>query len=247
MRVAALYDIHGNLPALDATLADIDREEIDVVLVGGDVSAGPFPAEALERCRALGDRVRWVRGNADRLVATGGAEGGLADAWCSEQLSAEQRAFLDGLPATCVLEVDTLGPVCFCHGSPRSDDEIITPQTPDERLAAVLAAVEQTVVVHGHTHIPYDRRAGARRIVCPGSVGMPYGETGAHWAIFGPDVAIRRTSYDLESAAARIRESGWPQAVRFAAENVLVAPNAEQAIEFFEQIASTEAGLEGRS
>jgi putative phosphoesterase len=243
-RVAALYDIHGNLPALEAALADIEREEVDTILVGGDVSAGPFPVEALERCRALGDRVLWVRGNADRVLANGGADAGPADAWCSEQMSAEQRRFLGSLPDTCVLDVDTLGSVCFCHGSPRSDDEILTVQTPDDRLVAVLAGVGQNVIVHGHTHIPYDRRVGARRIVCPGSIGMPYGETGAHWAIFGPDVALRRTEYDLEAAAARIRASGWPQAERFAADNVLLVPNAEEAIEFFEQIASTEAGLE---
>ncbi len=242
MRVAALYDIHGNLPALEAVLGEIDGEDVDAILIGGDVSAGPFPAEALERCRGLGDRARWVRGNADRILAAGGAEGGLADVWCAEQLSAEQRDLLGGLPDRCVLEVDGLGPVCFCHGSPRSDDEILTERTPVERLAAAIAGVAEQSIVHGHTHVPYDRAVGARRVVCPGSVGMPYGETGAHWAIFGPGVELRRTAYDLEAAAARIRESGWPQAELFAAENVLAVPDAGEAIELFERIASTEAG-----
>ncbi len=243
MRVAALYDIHGNLPALEATLQEVDAEAVDAVVIGGDISAGPFPVEALELCRSIDGQVFWVRGNADRLLAGGGVDQSLADVWCSEQLSADERAFLGGLPDTCLLDVTGLGRVRFCHGTPRSDDEILTERTSDERLAEALADVGQATVVHGHTHVPYDRRVGARRLICPGSVGMPYGDTGSHWAIFGPDVDLRRTDYDLAAAAERIRQSGWPQAASFAANNVLAAPNAEEAIEFFEQLASTEARI----
>ena len=207
IRVAALYDVHGNLPALEAVLAEVEREAPDAVLVGGDVAAGPFPAESLELLRSLGDRAVWIRGNADRALAEGGADQGLADNWCAEQLSDEQRAFLGGLPLSVVLDVDGLGPVLFCHGSPRSDEEIVTERSPDARLEAALEGVPRRVVVHGHTHVAYERRFGLYRMICPGSVGMSYGETGAWWGLFGPDYTARRTEYDLEAAAQRIRAS----------------------------------------
>ena len=131
MRVAALYDVHGNLPALEAVLAEVEREAPDVVLVGGDVSAGPFPVECLDLLRSLGDRAVWIRGNADREI----------QGWPAEQLSDEQRAFLRGLQETVVLDLDDLGPVLFCHGSPRSDEEMITERSPVLRLEVALAGV----------------------------------------------------------------------------------------------------------
>jgi putative phosphoesterase len=231
VRVAALYDVHGNLPALEAVLAEVALEDPEVVLVGGDVSAGPFPAESLELLRAVGDRAVWIRGNADREL----------HGWCAEQLSDAQRAFLRDLPESVVLDVDELGPVLFCHGSPRSDDEILTERSPERRLEAVLAGIRQQIVVHGHTHAAYERAFGLYRLICPGSVGMPYGETGAHWGLFGPGYAPRRTEYDLEAAAERIRTSEWPQAEQIAAENVLTVPSADEAIEFFEGIAAAES------
>src|SRR5262249_60968033 len=171
MRVAALYDGHVNLPALEAVLGEVEREAPDVVLVGGDVSAGPFPVETLELRRGLGDRVVWIRGNADREIHD----------WPAEQLSDEQRAFLAGLPETVVLDVDEFGPVFFCHGSPRSDEEIITEQSPDARLEAALAGVSQHIVVHGHTHVAYDRAFGLYPPICPGRLRQPSaGQPGAH-------------------------------------------------------------------
>ncbi len=223
MRVAALYDVHGNLPALEAVLAEVEREAPDVVLVGGDVSAGPFPVECLELLRSLGDRALWIRGNADREI----------HGWPVEQLSDEQRAFLRDLAETVVLDVDELGPVLFCHGSPRSDEEIITERSPDLRLEEALAGVTQRTVVHGHTHIAYDRPFDSYRVICPGSVGMPYAELpGAYWGLFGPGYSARRTEYDLTAAAERIRASAWPEATRFARENVLTVPAREGAIEW---------------
>ncbi len=231
MRVAALYDVHGNLPALEAVLADVEREAPDAILVGGDVSAGPFPAECLELLRSLGDGAVWIRGNADRDVRD----------WAAQQLSEEQRRFLRDLPETVVLEIDDLGPVLFCHGSPRSDDEIITERSPDLRVEAALAGVRQQVVVHGHTHVAYDREFGLYRVICPGSVGMPYADVpGAYWGMFGPGFTQRHTMYDLEAAAERIRASSWPQAAQIAAENVLRVPKADEAIEFFEQMAAVD-------
>lgn len=229
MRVAALYDVHGNLPALEAVLEEVEREAPDLVLVGGDVSAGPFPSECLELLRSLGDGAVWIRGNADRELRD----------WPAEQLSREQLAFLVGLPETVVLEIDELGPVLFCHGSPRSDDEVITERSPDARLEAALAGVRQQVVVHGHTHVAYEREFGFYRVICPGSVGMPYAAMpGAYWGMFGPGFSQRHTVYDLEAAAERIRGTAWPQAAEIAAGNVLEVPSAEEAVEFFEKIAA---------
>jgi predicted phosphodiesterase len=196
VRVAALYDVHGNLPALEAVLAEIERDAPDAVLVGGDVSAGPFPAESFELLRTLGDRAVWVRGNADRKL----------EDWCAEQLSDEQLAFLRGLPETAVIDVDSLGPVLFCHGSPRSDEEILTARSPESRFEEALAGVAQQVVVHGHTHAQYERVVGR--------YGSP------------------RREYDLAAAADRIRGSTWPQAAEFAEENVLTVPSADEAIEW---------------
>jgi putative phosphoesterase len=231
VRVAALYDVHGNLPALEAVLADVEREAPDLVLVGGDVSAGPFPAECLELLRSLGDRAVWIQGNADRDRL----------GWPAEQLSDEQRTFLNGLEGSVVLEVDELGPVLFCHGSPRSDEEIVTECSPDMRLEAALAGVQQQVVAHGHTHVAYDREFGLYRLICPGSVGMPYADMpGAYWGMFGPGFTQRHTVYDLDAAAERIRATGHPQAATIAAENVLTIPKADEAIDFFERMAAAD-------
>jgi putative phosphoesterase len=231
VRVAALYDVHGNLPALEAVLVEVEREAPDVVLVGGDVSAGAFPVECLELLRGLGEGTVWVRGNADREL----------HGWPAEQLDEEHHAFLSGLPETVVLEVDELGPVLFCHGSPRADDETITERSPPARLEAALAGVEQRVVVHGHVHVAYDRVFGLYRLICPGSVGMPYADMpGAYWGMFGPGFTQRHTTYNLEAAAHRIRGSAWPQAEEIAAENVLRVPTADEAIDFFERMAAAD-------
>lgn len=243
MRVAALYDVHGNLPALEAVLAEVEELDVDVVVVGGDVCIGPMPVAALERLLALGERALFLRGNGDREIAADppGAGGGLwaeRTRWSAQQLTRGQRAWLAALPDTQTVAVDVLGDVLFCHGSPRSDEEILTRISPDERVAAALAGVDETVVVCGHTHVQFDRRVAGRRVVNAGSVGMPYeAEPGAYWAVLGPDVELRRTAYDLEAAAAAIRATGFPEAGALAAENVVTVPSAEEATQQFERMA----------
>jgi putative phosphoesterase len=217
LRVAALYDVHGNLPALEAVLADVERAALDLIVFGGDVSAGPFPDETLELLRSLRG-ARFVRGNAD--VAAG-----------------EHRSFVETFEPTVSLELEGLGPTLFCHAVPASAEPIVTRAAPDEVFREAFGGVEERVVVCGHTHMQYDRTVDGVRVVNAGSVGMPYGEPGAYWALLGPDVDLRRTEYDLEAAAARIRASGWPQAEEFAAENVLTVPSEEEAIDVFERMA----------
>jgi putative phosphoesterase len=244
VRIAALYDIHGNLPALEAVLAEADEIGPDLLLVGGDVAAGPFPRETLERLIALGERVRFIRGNADRALV--GAAGGSTtpspwperEAWARAQLTDEQRRLFADLSQTAVVEVDGLGAVLFCHGSPRSDEEIITRATSPERLSEILSGVEQRVVVCGHTHVQFDRIVGGIRLVNAGSVGMPYeDEPGAYWALLGPEVELRRTEYDLERAAAAIQATGYPDAEQFAEQHVLHPATAAEATEEFERMA----------
>ena len=205
MRVAALYDVHGNLPALEAVLTEVQADA--VIVVGGDVTAGPLPAETLERLRALGDRVRWIRGNADRELDPN--EQGLAPpdviGWVRAQHSEEQIAFLHGLPERLELDVEGVGRVLFCHATPQNDTDIFLEGTPEDRVAPSFVGVEADVVVCGHTHMQFSREIAGVRVVNAGSVGMAYDdEPGAYWLALGPDVEHRRTPYDpagLEASA----------------------------------------------
>jgi len=153
--------------------------------------------------------------------------------WCASQLSREHRDFLASFSEHIRLQVDGVGSVLFCHGSPRSDEEMMTAETPDARLREFLAGVDADVVVCGHTHMPFDRMVDGVRIINPGSVGMPYGNPGAFWALLGPGVEFRRTDYDREAAAARIQRSAWPGAEEFALKNVVSVPSKEDAFAFF--------------
>ena len=228
-QVAALYDVHGNLPALDAVLGEVDA---DVIVAGGDVAAGPWPAETLARLHALGDRVHWIRGNADRELAASGpaTEGGAPQAvidWTRAKLSGEELHFLGALPLTETIDVDGVGRVLFCHATPRSDEELLTRISDDALWRAAVDGVDAHVVVCGHTHVQFDRTVGALRVVNAGSVGMPYEEQGgAYWLELGPDVVHRRTAYDVDSAAAAVEATGWPEE--------WPAATPEEATEYFE-------------
>jgi putative phosphoesterase len=245
VRVAALYDVHGNLPALEAVLEEVEREQPDAIVVGGDFVFGPLPRETLDAMLSLGDRARFVLGNADRWfldVYDGGVEPELEDAWLLEQLDASRREFFAALPRRLVMDVEGLGSVLFCHGSPRSEDEIITAITTAERLRPMLEDVEQRLVICGHTHVQFDRTIEGTRIVNAGSVGMPYEDApGARWAMLGPDVVLRRTPYDLDAAAERLRASRWGRVDEFVEKYLFDPPSAAQASEHFERMATTSA------
>ncbi len=218
MRIAALYDVHGNLPALEAVLAEVESEDVDLIVVGGDVAAGGFPSETIERLRTLGDRVRWIRGNADRELMPG--EEGNAPAhvleWVRERLSDEQIAFLHRLPPQLELDLDGVGHVLFVHATPRNDTEVFTSATPGERLEPVFAGVDADLVVCGHTHMQFERAVGPVQVVNAGSVGMPYEEApGAFWALLGEvdggPIDLRRTPYDVAAALEAIAATGYPE------------------------------------
>jgi putative phosphoesterase len=219
VRVAALYDVHGNLPALTAVLAEVDTLGADAIVVGGDVASGPMPVETLDALRAHG--ARFVRGNADRVLDLRGANDGetwvRARKWVAGRLGEERLEFLAALPLDLTLELGGLGRVRFCHGAPGSDELAITRLTPDERLRGLLAGGDEGVVVCGHTHVQFDRAVDGIRVVNAGSVGAPYeAEPGAYWALLGPDIELRRTAYDLEAAGAAIAATGYPRAAEAA-------------------------------
>jgi putative phosphoesterase len=211
VRVAALADVHGNAPALEAVLAELDQEQPDLVVFCGDLTWGSLPQETLALVRGLNIPTRFVRGNADRMV---GVEEEGRGPWMTAQHTDEDLAFLTTFEPTVTVDVDGLGSTCFCHGSPRSDEECVTERTPVERVREFMADREERVVVTAHVHLQYDRTVDTVRSVGPGSVGLPYGDQPGHayWAVLGPDVELRRTPYDLENAIELMRATDDPRA-----------------------------------
>lgn len=219
MRVAAIYDIHGNLPALEAVLDDVRSEGVDRIVVGGDVVPGPMPRESISALLDLPTPPGFVYGNGERdiLALAGGEMPARVPAafhdvmrWVANELSPEQLAELASWPPTLELEIPGLGPVLFCHATPRDDNEIFTRLTPEERLRPIFDAIDAALVICGHTHMQFDRTIGRTRVVNPGSVGTPFGDPAACWALLGPGVELRRTAYDLAAAAERLGRTGYP-------------------------------------
>lgn len=233
MRVAALSDIHGNLPALEAVLTEVERERVDGIVVAGDTISGPWPVEVLELLESIGASL--VHGNADREVVLRSDRYGPLQPWCADLLGGERLARVASWPTTLELDVEGLGRILVCHSTPSSDEPIYTQITPDAVLSEVLGPVEADVLVCGHTHVQYDRRlATGLRVVNPGSVGMPYeGRAGGYWALLGPDVELRRTGYDVGSAKRAIEARGAPIDASLL-EQLVNPPDPEVTIELFE-------------
>jgi len=217
MRVAALYDIHGNLPALDAVLAEVRRERVDLIVIGGDVVVGgedSTSAEAVRRVLSLDIPTRYISGNCERVVLAQVAGGdisevpaGFHDAIRRAAAQMDARCFdaIFSWPAMCEVTVDGLGAVFFCHATARNDREFFEAATPDADVAPMFESVTAPFVVCGHTHIQFDRTVGKHRIVNAGSVGMPFAPPpGAHWLLIGGSagaIEFRQTSYDSSSGA----------------------------------------------
>jgi putative phosphoesterase len=242
MRVAAIYDIHGNLTALEAVLQEIEQAKVDKIVVGGDVIPGPLPYETLQRLQAVNIPIEYIQGNGETEVIKhkAGTESEAVPErfreivrWTAQQLPPEYAQWLSTWPMTVTIEVQGLGKVLFCHATPRNNTEIFTRLTPEDRLLPVFDGVAASVVVCGHTHMQFDRKIANIRVVNAGSVGMPYGEPGAYWLLLGSDIQCRHTLYDVKKAAERIRGSGYPQAENFAANNVLHTPPEDEALETF--------------
>jgi predicted phosphodiesterase len=252
MRVAALYDIHGNLPALEAVLQDVRQVDVNEVVVGGDVVPGPMPRETLRLLLDLDLPVHFIHGNgelamlaqmaaADESQVTywGTTSGGPLPEqyrpgyrWTVQQLYPDFEPILASWPKTIRLDVDGLGTVLFCHSTPRSETEVFTRLTSEDRLLPLFEDLQVAVVVCGHTHMQFDRMIGKTRVVNAGSVGEPFGEPGAYWLLLGPDVQLRRTSYDFTNAAELIRATQYPQAQE-SAEGIVHPPSESRMLELF--------------
>ena len=242
MRVAAIYDIHGNLPALEAVLQEIHACDVDLIVVGGDVLPGPMPGETLNCLLDLDIPTQFIAGNGEAAVVAqlAGIESSTLPEqarevvrWTAQQLSPEHLGVISSWPATFQTEISGLGEGLFCHATPRNDWEIFTRLTDAERLLPVLEGVNAPVVVCGHTHMQFDRIVGKTRVVNAGSVGMPFGESGADWLLLRPGVELRHTSYDLTRTAERIRETKYPQAEEFIARSLLQPASEEEMLKIF--------------
>jgi putative phosphoesterase len=237
LRVAALADVHGNAPALEAVLAEVEREAPDLVVFCGDLTWGSLPQETLALVGELKTPARFVRGNGDRSV--GAFLEGRGE-WMAAAHRPEDLEFLEGFEDAVLVDIDGLGPTCFCHGSPRSDIECVTERTPAERVHEFMAERDERIVVTAHVHVQYDRTVDGIRLLSPGSVGLPYeGRRGAFWALLGPDVELRRTDYDVEAAVAQMRASDDPS-VEQIVELMLEPPGRGEAIEYAEKLVFTE-------
>jgi putative phosphoesterase len=253
MRAAVLADIHGNLPALKAVLRDVASEAVDVIVLNGDLADGPMPAETLDLLEELGERAIWVRGNSDRWLAEAFdgtfKPSGLPVnppagyfAWCAAKITHLHRHRLASLPLSLTLDIDGLGAVTFCHATTRDDNEFITVDSPISHYKAAFAEAPGQTVVVGHTHMPFDRLADTRRVINPGSVGLPYGHPGAAWALLGPEVILRRTPYDADAAVATLSASasGLP-GIEFIIGNVRASASDADALAAFNDTAKQQA------
>jgi putative phosphoesterase len=244
-RVAALYDIHGNLPALEAVLDEVDRLGVQRIVVGGDIFPGPMSLETLARLREQKTPTKFIYGNCEAAVLAareGKNPGRMPEQvkeimrWTAKQLSSDQEKILRSWPKTLTIEVAGLGEVLFCHGTPRDENEVFTRLSPESAVTHAFAGVKASVVVCGHTHMQFDRTIGNMRVVNAGSVGMPFGRPGADWLLLGPDLELRHTDYDLSRAAERVRSSNYPQAEEYATKYILQPPAEAEMLELFTRV-----------
>ena len=236
--VAVLADVHGVLPAMEAVLAEPDVQAADLLVLAGDIASGPQPVETLDVLTALGDRVVWVRGNADRELVEMARQTYSAEPpdavspWAAGQLREDQVELLAGLPTTV-----TVGDVLFCHATPRDDEEMVLVDSPISRWAQVFTGLPDEVrtVVCGHTHMPFARQVDRRLVVNAGSVGMPYGAPGPSWALLTANgVQLRRSALDATKAAERIvSESTYPGRTEWVGEYLLHTYSDTEALEAF--------------
>jgi putative phosphoesterase len=241
MKIAAIYDLHGNLPALEAVLEDIRRERVDLLIVGGDILPGPMPREMFELLLNLEIPTQFIQGNGE-IDALNVIQGKSIDRvpelyrdiviWSAQQI-VDYEDILENWAKTLSLEIEGLGKVLFCHATPRDDNEIFTRLTDEKRLLPIFSEVDADVVVCGHTHLQFDRMIGKVCVVNAGSLGMPFGKTGADWLLLSNKIEFRHTDYDLDEAVKRILETDYPQAKSFAEESLLNPPSEEVILEAF--------------
>jgi len=232
-RVALLSDVHGNAAALDAVLGEVEAAGVDAVCHLGDLTWGPHPHEVLERLAALPVPVHHVRGNAERLLVDVAAGRAPHDsprfAWIIDRLGVDGLAGIGAFPPSLRIRIGAVGALRLCHGSPRSDIELLTPGRDPEAVREAASGLDgERGFAHGHTHVQYRREVGHLLVIAPGSVGESYGEAGpgARWALAGDGidggVELRTTAYDVDAAIASARAVGYPGVERY--EEILRRP-----------------------
>jgi predicted phosphodiesterase len=239
-RLAIVADVHGNAVAFAAVVEEIRRDPPDLIVVNGDLSWGPEPEATFDLVDDL-EPALFVRGNAEsallRYVGDPQLDRTDTAAWMLERHDAARISQIAGFAGAVVVDVDGIGRVFFCHGSPRGDQEIVTPRTPEPRMSDLLAGTELDILVTAHVHLQFDREVLGIRSVNAGSVGLQYGGTpAAYWAEIGPDIRLRRTPYDLEEAERRIRSSGIPNGDELVS-LLREPPSTEEMIEDGERLA----------
>jgi predicted phosphodiesterase len=242
-RVAVIGDVHGNAVAFAAVLEEMRAEPPELVVVNGDLSWGPEPETTLAMADGFVDAL-FVRGNAEsallRLAQGAASEPTATEAWMLEHHSPARIGQIDAYAGAVTVTVDGIGRIFVCHGSPRGDQELVTPRTPDERMQALLAAMELDVLVTAHVHLQFERQVLGLTSMNAGSVGLQYGGTrAAYWAEIGPEIRLRRTAYDLDEAERRVRSSGIPSAPRIV-QTLREPPSAEEVIEHAERLVASD-------
>ncbi|OPX19311.1 MAG: hypothetical protein BZ151_09925 [Desulfobacca sp. 4484_104] len=226
-RLAIISDLHGNLPALEAVLADIQKQGIAEIYHLGDlVGYNPFPNETVGLVRERG--LTGLTGNYDRAVSDSGPEAIATYLnpkispmaldiyhWTLAEVTADTRAYLAALPEQLTLKVDNWQ-ILLTHGSPRHIREYVRPHLADKTLKEILTGVKAQIVLTGHTHIPLVRNLNGQWLINPGSVGFPKdGDPRASYAILELGqtlgITIQRVAYDLERTAQAIVARGLPQ------------------------------------
>lgn len=242
MRVATICDIHGNFPALKSVYEDIRKYKVDLIIVGGDIVPGPQPHETINFLLHSDIPVKFIQGNGDREVVNSKygqetktlSEQALESIrWNASQLNDKEINFLQSFPKTFEIESKELGKIFFCHATPRNDTDIFTKNTPEKSLLSIFNSVNADVIICGHTHMQFDRKVGAMRVINAGSVGMPFGKPGAYWLLINSVIEFRYTEYDLINAAYEIKRTQYPQAIDFTENYILHPPSEEKMLAAF--------------
>lgn len=242
MSVAVIYDIHGNLPALEAVFKEIDQLQVNQIVVGGDVIVGPMSRECLDYLQEVSVPISFIKGNCETAVLDvlmGKPLSRLPETvveeieWTAKQMNSSHKSFMEQWPMDIEMEIEGIGRVFFCHATPRNENEIFTKLTAEEKLAPIFNPLSVDLVVCGHTHMQFDRSVGTTRIVNAGSVGMPFGKPGAYWLLLDETIQLMRTEYDLEKTSKVLKKSGYPNATEFADISVCNPPSEETMLEVF--------------